>query len=119
MNNKSVLIVDKSTFVRIMISTLLKNVGCMVIGTADNVEDAINKYMDYEPDITFIDIDLNGFDGIDLTRRIKKINPFAIVIVFVPKSEDTSELVVESIRAGATGYINKPISKKSIQNQIN
>ena len=116
MNNKSVLVVDKSTFIRIMISTLLKNVGCAIIKTADNMEDAIDKYIKHEPDIIFIDIDL---DGIELTHRIKSINPFATIIAFIPESKNISELAVEVIRAGATGYINKPISKESIQKLIN
>ena len=118
MQRGKVLVAEKSTFMRIMLTTALEKLGFEILGTAKNGEDAVARYIELRPDIALVDIALDGIDGIETTRRIVEIEPNAVVIMLIEESTDIPDIIVEAVRAGAKGYMRKPISESEIEKRI-
>lgn len=65
-------------------------------------------------DIAFLDIEMPGENGIQLAKKLKKINP-TIKIIFVTAYNDYA---LQAYRIHAHGYITKPVSEEKIQEEI-
>ena len=118
MKREKVLVAERSTFMRIMVTTALEKLGFDVLGTAKDGEDAVAKYMELKPDIVLVDIGLDSVDGIEVTRKIVQDDPAAVVIMLIMESTDIPDIIVEAVRAGAKGYIKKPLSEAEIEKRI-
>jgi two-component system chemotaxis response regulator CheY len=118
MTGDKILIAEKSTFMRIMLKTLLEKLGFEVLGMAKDGEDALAKYHDLKPDIMLVDVELDGIDGIEVTREIAAGDSAAVILMLLAESSETPELIVEAVRAGAKGYIRKPLSEGEIEKRI-
>lgn len=82
-----------------------------------NGEDALEMYKTYEPDVVFVDIIMSGMDGIELSRKIREINPSQIIIV-ISASNDIKK-ISESIEVGVNSFIQKPIDTNKIIELLN
>lgn len=118
MENQKILIAAGSTFMRIMLETALKKLGFEVVGTVKNGKEAVASYMELKPDIVLVDASLPETDGIEVTRIISNENPSAVVIMLISESTAESGILVDAVRAGASGYMRKPISAEEIESSI-
>jgi two-component system chemotaxis response regulator CheY len=118
MKKGKVLIVDGSAFMRIMLTTALEKLDFEVVGAAKNGMEAVDKYMELKPDVVLVDVALQGMDGIEVTRTIINENPSAAVIMLIAESADNPDIIVEAVRAGACGYMRKPLSAEEIEARI-
>ena len=75
MEKIKVLLADSSTFTRILLSNALETLGFEVVAVAKNGREALEKFAQYLPDITLIDLKLDGSGGIDVVRALTKDNP--------------------------------------------
>jgi YesN/AraC family two-component response regulator len=82
------------------------------VTSAFNGEEALKLYQEKKPDIVFVDIIMPVMDGIELSRRIREINPNQIIIV-ISASNDIQK-ISESIEIGVNSFIQKPIDTKKI-----
>lgn len=62
-------------------------------------------YCDLKPDVAIIDINLPGYSGLELLRRIVERAPEARLIIF--SMNDDPIVAARAIEAGASGYIAK------------
>jgi len=60
-----------------------------------------------KPDIIISDINMPELNGLDMSRKIKRINPEQIIIVL--SSLNDIQVIKDSIDINIDGYINKPI----------
>lgn len=118
MKSQRVMIADDSTFMRIMLETALKRLGFEVVGTVKNGTNAVDRYRELKPDIVLVDASLQGTDGIEVVRTISNENPAAVVIMLIAESADSSEMIVEAVKAGASGYMKKPLSAEEIGTRL-
>ena len=118
MESQRVLIAAGSTFMRIMLETALNRLGFEVVGTAKDGAKAVDSYRELKPDIVLVDVSLPGTDGIEVTRIISNENPSAVVIMLISEPTDNPEIMVDAVRAGASGYMRKPISAEEIESSI-
>ncbi|MFZ2071297.1 MAG: response regulator [Halobacteriota archaeon] len=115
---KRVLIADGSTFMCIMLTAMMEKLHFEVVGTSKDGNDAIEKYMNLKPDVVIVDPGLRKKDGIEVTSIITQEDPSAVVIMLLTGTEADSEIIVEAVRAGAKGYMRKPIAEGEIKNRI-
>ena len=80
--------------------------------SAFNGKEALKTYLKAKPDVVFVDIIMDGMDGIELSRKIREENPSQIIIV-ISASNDI-EKISESIEVGVNSFVQKPIDTKKI-----
>ncbi|CDI05703.1 Chemotaxis protein CheY homolog [Candidatus Nitrosotenuis uzonensis] len=109
----SILIVDDSHFTRRAIRKIIESnmLATKIIEAADGVE-AVMKYKEHRPTLVTMDVLMPKADGIQALRAIKKIDPFAKVIMI--SSTGKSHIVQDSMRAGAIDYVLKPFDPAQI-----
>ena len=111
------LLVDDHAIVRLGIKSLLeRNEGFEVCGEAENLAEAYKKILDLKPDVVLLDMKLPDGDGAAGCREIKKLLPDIKVIMLTAYAEDS--IVLETVRAGADGYLLKNIDSKTIISAI-
>ena len=84
---------------------LSKQEDMEVIGEAIDGEDAINLASELEPDIVVMDIMMPKVDGIEASRRIKKVDPSIAILILTAYDDDN--YVLGLLEAGAAGYVLK------------
>jgi len=82
------------------------------VSSAFNGKEAIEMFDRLKPDIVFVDIVMPEMDGIELSRRLREMNPNQIIIV-ISASNDIQK-ISESIEIGVNSFIQKPIDTKKI-----
>jgi two-component system, NarL family, response regulator LiaR len=108
MNNDPirVLIADDHAMVRSAISTWIHTIpGLQLVAEATNGEEAVSRTLALKPDVVLMDLVMPEKDGIAATRAIIQAWPPAKILIVTSFSE--KKRAVESIQAGAQGFILK------------
>lgn len=82
-----------------------------ILGEAANGIDAIKLISQLQPDIVFLDIQIPGIQGLELSKHI----PESTQVVFVTAY---SEYAVNAFETGATDYLVKPINASRVATTI-
>jgi DNA-binding NarL/FixJ family response regulator len=99
-------IVEDDAYLRESYSTIINSSAEFnVTNTFRSGEDALKEIKRQRPDLILMDIELPGKSGVECTALLKEKFP-QLQIVMVTVYEDT-ELVFDSLKAGASGYITK------------
>lgn len=84
---------------------LSSNNNYNIVNTYETLEEVCNNVtLDY-PDVIITDIEPNGPNNIDILRKLKKIDRKTHIPV--NSSHETSEVIFDTLNAGASGYIIK------------
>jgi len=113
---KVLVVEDQKRILRNQLKLLKVHKKIDVVGTADNGPTAVEKTIDLSPDVLLLDIGLPGFDGIEVTRRVKKKAPETEVLIFTIFDEE--DKVIAAIKAGASGYLLKGAKTEKIVEAI-
>jgi len=113
MNGRSVLVVDDSLITVRKLSQLIEDLGCRVVGTALKGEEAVERFRELSPDLVTVDITLPDISGIEVVKRIMKVDPAALVIMITSHGQE--QMVIESIDAGAKGFVMKPVKPEILR----
>lgn len=101
-----VLIADDHTIVRAGVKLLLETEADMdVVGEAVTGEEAVELAAALRPTVVLMDIAMPALDGLEATRRIKRVSPESQVLVLT--MHRTDEYFFEMLKAGASGYVLK------------
>jgi DNA-binding NarL/FixJ family response regulator len=115
--NLRVLIVDDHPLMRAGIRTLLeKTVQHVDILEAVDGLDALELATQSRPDIVLMDISMPGLNGVEAARRLISAVPDCKVIMLSMHQDE--QRVVESIRAGAAGYLMKDVAVAEVARAI-
>ncbi len=107
------LLVEDLGLVREGIRAILDQVEDIeIVAEASNGSDAVRLAAEVEPDVVLMDQDMPEVDGAEATRQIKEGLPGIEVIVMTDRLDVVKAL--ESIEAGATGYILKDIPASNL-----
>jgi DNA-binding NarL/FixJ family response regulator len=112
-SNLRILIADDHEIVRRGLRTLVSSrrdwVVCAEAGTG---RDAVAKAEEHRPDIVVMDIVMPGLNGLEATRKIRKMLPKTQVIILSLHYSD--ELVREVLDAGARSYLLKSDASRDL-----
>jgi DNA-binding NtrC family response regulator len=109
--NMRMLIVDDEQIVLRSLSDWFRDDG-YVVGTASSGKEALAKVTEEEWDIFLIDIKMPGMSGLDLQKRIKEINPDAVIIIMTAFASVDS--AVQALKEGAYDYLTKPFDPEHV-----
>lgn len=102
----SILVVDDHALIRKGLKQLLDDTeDIRVTGEAETGMQALNLARDHSYDLVLLDIALPDKNGIDVLKQLKLEQPDIKVIVLSMYPED--QYGVRSLKAGASGYLNK------------
>ncbi len=107
-----VLVCEDEGLTALRLQASLKNLGYEVVGEAKDGEAAVEAAERLKPDAILMDVRMPKMDGIEATERIMAAHPTAIVMV---TAYNERELVDAALRAGASGYLVKPVSDEQIE----
>jgi two-component system, response regulator PdtaR len=107
-----VLICEDEGLTALRLKKALTSLGYEVAGEAKNGEEAVALAEQLKPDAILMDIRMPKLDGIAATERIMSARPTAIVMI---TAYSERELVDAAVRAGASGYLVKPVSDEQIE----
>lgn len=100
-----VLLADDHEIVRQGLRVLLEREGFQVVGEASDGHEAVKLCEANHPEVAILDLSMPLLNGVDAAREIMKANPHTKVVLLTMHTED--HLVLDSLRAGVTGYVLK------------
>ena len=113
-----ILVVDDSI---LMVKTLSKMIHEIDVDfeiiSSKNGEDAIELYQKENPDILFLDIIMEGMDGMDVLKKIISINENAKIIMCT--AFDNPIMEENAKKDGCINFIKKPFTKEEAKKSIN
>lgn len=117
MKGLDVLIVDDDEIVGEQVSLILNNIGalCLWVDSGFKAISEVEKrqLMKKQFDVALIDWKMPEMDGLETTKRIRKIvGPDTMIIII--SAYDWSSIQKDAIDAGANGFITKPLFPSNI-----
>lgn len=103
------IIVDDEQTARNGLAADIKEIPCLQVrALAANAFEALEKIMEYSPDLVFLDIGMPGLSGIDFLKLIK-VKPMVILTTAYP------QFALEGFDQGVVDYLLKPISQQRLR----
>lgn len=101
-----VLVVDDHPVLRDGVAAILANQADMeMVGEARNGGEAVERFRALRPDVTLMDLQMPGMNGVDAIAAIRSDYPGARIIVLTTYTGDVQ--AVRALKAGALGYLLK------------
>jgi DNA-binding NarL/FixJ family response regulator len=102
----NILIVDDHPILREGVAAVIAcEDDLKVVGEASNGTEALELFRKLAPDITLMDLQMPGMNGVETIKAIKKEAPRARIIVLTTYAGDMQ--AARALRAGASGYLLK------------
>ena len=115
-----VLVVDDNQPIRMLIRSLLMDLGVGLVDMADGGESGWREYLKKKPDIVIVDWRMKDVDGIELTRRVRTDSqshtphtPIVMTTGFTSK-----ERVFLARDAGVTEFLIKPFTVQGLARHL-
>ena len=101
-----ILLVDDHRQVRGAVRKMLTSeADWQVVAEAADGFEAVQLAAEHQPDVAIVDASMPGLNGVEATRRIAAVAPSTRILVL--SMYDDEQYVVESLAAGAGGYVLK------------
>lgn len=107
-----VLIVDDHQIVSDGVKTLLEDSHYVVIGTASSEKECLTIIKENTPEVILMDVKLGSDSGIYTTKMIKADYPETKVVMLSSSTDEYA--IIESIKAGADGFLTKSCGKEEL-----
>ena len=98
-------IIDDEPIIHEVLGDLLTTEGYEVESSLDG-EEALEKYSPESCDLILLDLLMPGMNGIEVLKKIKKIDPQAVIIIITAYA--SVESAISAMKIGAFDYIQKP-----------
>ena len=114
---KKILIIEDNESNRYLLKYMLEKAEYEVIEVSSG-EDGIELLKKERVDLILMDIQLPGIDGIETTKKIRKSKLNGEIPIIAITSYAMAGDKEKALKAGCTGYIEKPIDPEKIIDQI-
>ncbi len=98
-------IIDDEPIIHEVLGDLLTSEGYAVVNSS-NGEEALEKHSSRSFELVLLDLLMPGLDGIEVLKRLKKINPNSIIVIITAYA--SVESAISAMKMGAFDYIQKP-----------
>lgn len=110
-NNKTILIAEDEDSNYRYLEMVLNKTKANVVWAKDGLE-AIELCKQYIPDLILMDIKMPNMDGLEATRKIKRVYPEIPIIAQTAFAMENDERL--SLEAGCNSYLSKPIKANKL-----
>lgn len=115
--SEKILIVEDNEINMKLIKAILKTKGYILVEAKDG-EEALQAVVRERPDLILMDIQIPKIDGLEATRRIRKMEELGntlIIALTAHAMEGDREKILD---AGCDGYIAKPIDTRTFPLEV-
>ena len=107
-----IIIADDEPGILLLLRSILSELeGALIVGTAENANDAMRLVKEQTPDLAFLDIGLPDMKGIELADKLREIKP-DLAVVFITAYQEYS---LDAFKLYAFDYILKPIDEERVK----
>lgn len=109
-----ILLVDDAQFMRMTIKRILaeSEIGEIKFEEAGDGNEALEKYIVFQPDLVTMDITMPECDGLEGLKKIKEYDPKAKVIMVSAMGQQP--MIIDAITHGAKDFIVKPFQEDAV-----
>lgn len=100
------LIVDDEGSIRDVLRQLFEYEDHQVQVASDG-QDALSSFDTFRPDAVFLDVKMQGMDGLEVLGKIREKDPQALVVMI--SGHGTIDAAVDATRRGAFDFLEKPL----------
>lgn len=86
--------------------------GWRVVGEVSNGQELLKKAQEMKPDIIVLDIGMPVLNGLEASRRLKKILPAVKILIL--SMHDSEQMARAVLDAGARGYVTKADTSRDL-----
>ncbi len=115
--NRTILVVDDSAMICHVVAQILRDSGYTVL-TAKNGQEGYELTKKHIPQLVIMDVEMPVMDGIRATSLIKSAPETNHIPVMIFTSLGGEEDLKRAREAGCQGFLNKPISRDAIQEEV-
>src|SRR5207245_1790829 len=109
--NRRVLVVDDEKGIREALQQGLEYEKVEVQACASGAE-ALVRYAEFRPHLVFLDVKMQGMDGLETLRKLRELDPRAQVVMI--SGHGTIQTAVEATQLGAYDFLEKPLDTDRI-----
>ncbi len=111
MSPRRVLIVDDEKGIREALKQVLEYEEIEVQACASGHE-ATRVYPEFKPHLVFLDVKMEGMDGLETLKRLRELDPQAQIVMI--SGHGTIQTAVEATQLGAYDFLEKPLDTDRI-----
>lgn len=108
-----VLVVDDDELQHKIIAKILEAENYHLVFATGGLE-ALGILRKMRPDLVLMDVMMPGMDGIETTRHLKAMPQFAKTPVVMVTGDSEGKVVIDSLKAGASGFVVKPFERATL-----
>jgi DNA-binding response OmpR family regulator len=105
-----ILVVDDDRVLADVVAFTLRREGFQVVQAHDG-QMALERWLEDQPDLIVLDVNLPKLDGFAVCRRIREQSDIPIILLTVRDEEDD---IVKGLGFGADDYVTKPFSPRQL-----
>jgi len=109
--SRRILVIDDEQGIRDALSQLLEYEGYEVRAESSGAA-GVAAYEQFRPQLVFLDVKMAGMDGLEALRRIRALDPVAVVVMI--SGHATIQNAVEATQGGAYDIMEKPLDTDRI-----
>lgn len=117
MSDINVLVVEDEEAIREMLTLVLEQADFSV-QTAADVQQAVTRMGEREPDLILLDWMLPGLSGVEWARRLRKEEAYADIPIILITARGEEEDKIRGLDVGADDYVTKPFSPRELTARI-
>jgi len=118
--NIKVMIVDDSSTMRRIISSVVKQIGIDedYIGLAVDGMDALGQLKSTKYDLVLTDWNMPKMNGLQLVKNLRTLPKYATTPILMITTEGGKSEVVTALKSGVNNYIVKPFSAETLKAKL-
>jgi two-component system chemotaxis response regulator CheY len=114
---KTIMIVDDSASIRMVVRLTLEGEGFTVIDASDGVE-ALKKLNGVKIHLLITDVNMPNMDGITLVKEAKKLPAYKFTPMMMLTTEVSDDKKTQGRNAGAKAWLVKPFQPPVLLNAV-
>lgn len=110
------MIVDDSNVIRRRIERCQRLPQLQLVGTARDGREAIERFIETDPDVVTMDITMPNMNGIECVEELVRMKPGVLILIVSALADKAT--AVEAMEKGANGFLNKPFSDRQLNEAL-
>lgn len=113
----TLMVVDDSNIIRNRIERTFQESDIKIVAQANNGIEALQKFLEFKPDLITMDLTMPRMDGLECIQRIVEHGTGVSILVVSALSDKTTAL--QALQYGARGFVCKPFSEEELSEALN